>query len=544
MTKRKNITQSLVIQGSIIAAAGIITKIIGFIYRIPMANILGNEGNGIYSVAFGIYNIALTLSSYSLPTAISKMVANRLAKNEHKNVYKILRCALFCALIAGSTVCIFLFFGANFLENLYARLGLAYPLKVLAPTTLVVAFLGVFRGFYQGHSNMIPTAVSQIVEQIINAFVSVFASFELMQIYSNSPYAAAYGAAGGTLGTLSGALVALIIFVILFIHSKPTLKKNCSLDVNPEESKTFLYKTLMLTILPIIISSTIYQLGYTIDDLMFGKMMFYKFPEKTTTALLGVFNTQYNQMINLPIAIATSLAAASMPSIVRSFSLMKVNETHKKIASVIKISMLIAIPSACGLSILSKPIISLLFPRLTDYSSLASSLLLLGSSAVIFYSFSTITTAILQATDNMRIPVRNSAISLILHIIVNYFLMKYTNLNVYALLIGDIVLPLSISILNALSIKNRIGFSFEFKKTFFYPFVASIIMSTIVNIVYNLFLSKFISHWIALMITICIGVLVYLLAVIQFGCFATSEIKSLPIGKRFLFKLQNIKFFK
>ena len=120
--------------------------------------------------------------------------------------------------------------------------------------------------------------------------------------------------------------------------------------------------------------------------------------------------------------------------------------------------------------------------------------------------------------------------------------MKYTNLNVYALLIGDIVLPLSISILNALSIKNRIGFSFEFKKTFFYPFVAAIIMSTMVNISYNLFLSKFISHWIALMVTICIGVFVYLFTVIQFGCFTTSEIKSLPIGKRFLFKLQNIKF--
>ncbi|MBR6157840.1 MAG: oligosaccharide flippase family protein, partial [Lachnospiraceae bacterium] len=107
--------KSLVVQGSILAIAGLITKVIGFIYRIPMANILGNVGNGLYSVAFGIYNIALTLSSYSMPLAVSKLMSARLAKGQYKNAYRLFRCALIFAIITGSIACCVLFFGAEFL---------------------------------------------------------------------------------------------------------------------------------------------------------------------------------------------------------------------------------------------------------------------------------------------------------------------------------------------------------------------------------------------------------------------------------------------
>ena len=142
--ERKN---TLFLQGTILACAGILTKIIGFVYRIPMANFLGDQGNGIYSVAFGIYNIALTLSSYSLPLAVSKLVSYRTAKNEHKNARRVFRDSLVFAVIVGAAACILLYMGADALEELYHRPGLARPLRILAPTTFVVAVLGVFRGF-------------------------------------------------------------------------------------------------------------------------------------------------------------------------------------------------------------------------------------------------------------------------------------------------------------------------------------------------------------------------------------------------------------
>ncbi len=140
--KKKNV----LLQGGILAGAGIITKIIGFAYRIPMGNMMGEEGNGLYSVAFGIYGIALTISSYSLPLAVSKMVSARVAKAEYQNMRRVLVSALVYGLIAGMIAMNVLFFGAGVMEKLYHKPGIYRPLRVLAPTTFIVALLGVFRG--------------------------------------------------------------------------------------------------------------------------------------------------------------------------------------------------------------------------------------------------------------------------------------------------------------------------------------------------------------------------------------------------------------
>lgn len=132
----KGTRDTLFLQGMILACAGILTKIIGFIYRIPMANFLGDQGNGIYSVAFGIYNIALTLSSYSLPLAVSKLVSHRTAKNEHRNARRVFRDSLLFAVLVGAAACAALYLGADALEELYHRPGLARPCGYWPPLRL------------------------------------------------------------------------------------------------------------------------------------------------------------------------------------------------------------------------------------------------------------------------------------------------------------------------------------------------------------------------------------------------------------------------
>ena len=263
-----NTARNMLVQGSILAAAGFVTKIIGFLYRIPMANLLGNAGNGIYSVSFGIYNIALTLSSCSMPLAVSKLVSAREARDDHANARRVFADAVLFAAAAGGLAALVLFFGADALEALYHRPGLARPLRVLAPTTFVVALLGTFRGWFQGHGNMVPTAISQILEQIANAVVSVLAAWQLMRIYAADPQADAYGAAGGTLGTLAGAAVGLLFVVFLFVRSS----RRPRLTAQPE-SHALIYRQLILTVIPVILSQTIYQIGYTLDDLTFGNVM-------------------------------------------------------------------------------------------------------------------------------------------------------------------------------------------------------------------------------------------------------------------------------
>ena len=209
--------RNFLIHGSILAMAGILVRIIGMLYRIPLVNIIGSEGNGIYSAAYNVYNIMLVLSAYGLPMAVSKLVSARFAQKQYKNAAQIFRCALTTAICTGGVAALILFFGAGFIEGVFYKgvSGIAIPLRILAPTIFIVAILGVMRGFYQGQENMIPTAVSQLAEQIVNAAVSIIAGYILVNTFKNSANASAYGAAGGTLGTAVGALTALVFLVIL-----------------------------------------------------------------------------------------------------------------------------------------------------------------------------------------------------------------------------------------------------------------------------------------------------------------------------------------
>lgn len=540
MTQKKK--NSFLMQGSILAAAGIITKLIGFLYRIPMNNLLGDQGNGIYSVAFGIYNIALTLSSYSLPLAVSKLVSARLAKKEYKNAYRIFLDALLFALAAGTVACLVLFFGADSLETLYARKGLAKPLRVLAPTTFVVAVLGVFRGYFQGKGTMMPTAFSQIAEQIINAVVSVAAAWQFIRVYSGSGEEAAYGAAGGTVGTLAGALTALSFLVFVFIVYLPVLKKQNRRDRQEAEPHALLYRSLLFTILPVILSQTIYQIGYTIDDFLFGNIMADKgVADEVISSLQGVFNTQYNLLINLPVAVASAMAASTIPSIVAAGVRGKKKERNGKIRVVVKLNMVIAFPSAVGLAVLAEPIITLLFPRLVTYRPVAVNLLLTGSAAIVFYALSTITGAILQGGNFMRLPVIHSAVSLAVHVAAVYLLLTYTKLGVYALVIGNVTFPMLVSLLNCFSVAGRLGYRWEKKKTFLIPFLASVLMGVAIYLS-NVLLTMLFGlingfetpgKLISLALSSGLGVFLFGAVILGSRCFTNEELKGLPVLRRF-----------
>ncbi len=524
---------SMLLQGGILAGAGLITKVIGFAYRIPVGNMMGEEGNGLYSVAFGIYGIALTISSYSLPLAVSKMVSARIAKAEYKNMQRVVFDALVYALIAGLFSMSLLFFGADLISTIYHKPGLARPLRVLAPTTFAVALLGVFRGYFQGQGNMLPTSFSQILEQIVNAAVSVFATWYFMKTYADSKDVAAYGAAGGTFGTLAGAACALLFVSYLFMITKRRYKRRRYRRKQIIEPHSVIYKALFLTIIPVILSQTIYQIGYTIDDFMFSNLMaLHGYSDKVVTSLQGVFNTQYNQLINLPVAIATSMAASTLPSIVLSRMQDDIAGMHEKITQVIKVNMVIAFPSAVGLAVLGNPIMQMLFPRLVTYRPQAAMLLATGSSAVVFYALSTLTTSILQGNNYMRLPVIHSAISLGIHIVLLGILLLFTDLNVYALLICNVLFPIIVSALNCRSLAKKVGYQWEFRNTFLKPLVASALMGVVAYVTYHVLYTAMQNVYIAAMIAIAAAVLVYVVVILQIRCFSEEELESIPGGRR------------
>lgn len=534
----KKAGSNFIIQGSILAIAGIIVRLIGMLYRIPLANYIGDEGNGYYSAAYNIYSIMLILSSYSLPVAVSKMVSARLARGQYRNARKILRAALFYATIVGGVGFCALWFGSGFFaEHVIKMPYSAYALKVLAPTVWIMAYLGVLRGFFQGHSTMVPTAVSQIFEQIVNAVISLLAAKSLFDlgvksnlVYGSTEYSYAFGAAGGALGTGAGALTALILFVGLYLMYRPKMKRRMRKEQGTSaESYGMITSTLFLTVVPIIVSSSLYNSSTVIDNVLFGQIMTGLGEAKQIASQWGIYSGKYHLLFNIPVAVANSLSSSLIPALSRAVAEKDRKQTLNRIASAIRFSMIIAIPSAVGLAVLAAPISNLLFPG-RDNTDLIK-MTCYGSSAVVVYSLSTVTNAVLQGINRMKTPIRNAGISLVLHTVILFVMLRYLHMGIYGVLYANILFALFICILNARAIARFKRYRQEVKKTFLIPMVASAVMGAAAFGVYRAAYSIF-GNLISTGISVLVAVAVYFVLLILLKGVDAQELRSMPGGTR------------
>ncbi|NLJ97463.1 MAG: polysaccharide biosynthesis protein [Clostridiales bacterium] len=536
------------IQGSILAVASLLVRIIGLIYRIPMTRIIGDEGMGLYSIAYELYSIALILSSYSLPLAVSKLVAAKGINKEHRNSYRVFLCAMGFALIIGLLSSLVLFFGAEFFATVINNAPNAIlPIKVLSPTLFVFAIMGVLRGFYQGKNTMIPTAVSQLIEQIINAIVSVVAAYLLMKKFSASVNLAAYGAAGATLGTLMGAIAGLLFLAFVYAIYRPTLKRQVRRDVTSYiDSYSDIFKMLIVTILPIILSQTVYHISGVIDNAMFSNIMATKevtqfdgavfssytpgalYTTENISVLLGKYGNKYRNLTNVPVAIASAIGAAIITSITAAKVRGMDDVIRYKSHVAIKFNMIIAIPSAVGMAVLAFPILDMLFP---GSHQLDANFLILGAVAIVFYSLSTVTTSILQGINKLRIPVINSSISLAIHVVLVFILLKFTHLSAYILVIGNVTFALVVCILNWVALEKYLNYQQEIVTTFLIPTISAGLMG-IATYLLHFGLHKWTgSNTFATIVSLFAAIIIYFALLIFMKGVSEEELESLPKGE-------------
>lgn len=541
-------SNNFLIQGNILAVASLLVRIIGLLYRIPMRRIIGLEGTGLYNYSFEVYNIALILSSYSLPLAVSRLVAVRRAKKEHRNAYRLFMCALAFAVCVGALTTTIIFIGADFIaEVAFKSPNVALPLRILAPTILVFAIMGVFRGFYQGKNTMIPTAVSQVLEQIVNAVVSIAASYLLIKNYSANVNVAAYGAAGGTLGTFAGACIALLFLLFVFIIYKPVINRQIKSDYTGNtESYKSIFKILLITISPIILSQTVYQVSGLIDGALFGNVLNSKkitgfdsevlgvlagqpYTSTHRDKLWGIYSGEYRLLTNVPVAIAAAIGTAMVTSLSADHVKGYYDLIRSKVRSAVKFNMIIAIPSAVGIGVLALPINTLLF---NDSYKLSANVLMLGAASIVFFAYSTLTTAILQGVNKLNVPVVNSAISLGIHIVLVYVMLQFTDLSTYALVIGNVTFPLVVSLLNWLSIEKHLKYKQEMIITFLIPLISSVIMGLATYFIYIGLHALTGSMLLSTVLAILLAIIIYFIVLVLLRGVNESEIRLLPKGDR------------
>lgn len=521
-----------IMQAGILAMAGIICRIIGILYRSPLAAVIGDEGNGYYGSAYNIYTIILLISSYSIPSAISKVIAGKLALREYKNAQRIFHCAFIYVIVVGGIASLFTYFAAGILVEENAVI----VLRVFAPTIFFSGLLGVLRGYFQAHRTMVQTSISQILEQIINAVVSILAAYLLKQavIDRDLTTQAVYGAMGSALGTGAGVLLALAFMWMVYGLNRQYIAKRLKKDKSKSVlSYSEIFKIIFCLVTPFILSTFIYNFSTSLDETIYRKILkLVKGVDVTQIATwYGIYSGKAVVISNIPIAIASAMSSAMIPSISGKYATGDIKGTRAKIHTAILTTMLIAIPAAVGIGVLAKPVVSFLFPGQTSLD-LAADLLRVLSVTVVFYSLSTLTNAVLQAIGKVNVPVINAFIALVVQTAVLVPCLWFTDLNLYCLAIAAIVYSLLMCILNGVSVKKYLNYRQNILKVFVLPAVASAIMGAAAYGVYAGLYALIKSNAVALICAVIVAVAVYGVLILKMGVLNRNDIIAMPKGKK------------
>ena len=521
---------SFIMQAGILAMAGIFSRIIGILYRSPLAHIIGNEGNGYYGSAYNIYTIILLISSYSIPSAISKVIAQRLAVKEYKNAQRIFHCALIYVIVVGGIASLFAYFGAGLLVEQNS----VVVLRVFAPTIFFSGLLGVLRGYFQAHRTMLQTSISQIFEQIVNALISILGAFLLIKMVSNqdSTTQAIYGAIGSALGTGTGVLLALLFMFGIYMLNKDIIHRRMKRDKTRDVlSYRAIFIIIFSMVTPFILSTFIYNFSTSLNQTIYTKIMMYVkgVSEVDTATQYGIYSGQPVTISNIPIAIASAVSSAMIPTISALFAQGNYEGCNNKIKQAIHTTMLVAIPSMAGLFALAKPVTTLLY-NLPDSIEISSSLLRVLCVTVVFYSLSTLTNAVLQGIGKVNIPVINAAVALVIQTVVLLVLMYCTNLGLYAIAIAAICYSFMMCLLNNLSVVKYLKYKQNYVKTYLLPLVASVLMGLAAYGVYHGLYLLMPINAVCLMIAIGVAAVVYFVVLIKIGGITKDDLYSFPKG--------------
>lgn len=531
----KKTSSSFVKQASILMIAGLIVRVIGLLYRSPMREIIGDLGNGYYGYAYTVYSILLLISSYSIPMAISKLMAERIARKQYKNANRLFKGALGYACVVGGAAALFAWFGGRLLLPAGGE-NAVLALKMLAPTIFFCAILGVLRGYFQAHNTMVPTSISQIIEQLINAIVSVGAAWLFIEWFAgNETEEAIYGAAGGTLGTGAGVVAGLLFMFFVFMVNRKEIQRRIGNDYTVEvESYKEIFRTILMMVTPVIFSTCIYNLSSYLDQSFFAPLMMSNgWKADDITIQYGIFSGQYMVMINIPIALANAASTAVLPSVSGNFAVGDVEGARHKINEAIQMTMFLCIPAAVGMCVLADPIMHLLFPSTT---ALAGKLLMAGAVSVIFYSLSTITNGVLQGIGKPSLPVRHAALSLVINVAVLAVLTKFTPLGIYSVMIATIAYSLAMCILNGRSVTKHLDYHMDISNMFLRPLATAVLMGGAAVVVYYGLHRVISSNVICLLPAILVAVVVYGLGYLYIAHPSKELLRRFP-GGNYLVKI-------
>jgi len=503
---------SKVIKGAaIIGVAGVIVKVLGAFFRIPLTNWLGADGMAYYGYAYTIYGALVVLATAGLPVAISRLVSENIAVKQYRNAHKVFHISMIMMFLLGAGLFLICFLGAKPLTTLLGNADAAPAVRAIAPALLFVPLLSALRGYFQGRQNMNPTA---------------------MLAYILLPKGLVKASAGAAFGASIGSLAGLLLVALIYLINKPVIQHKIQrYDQSVEETRAIV-KSIVVIAIPIIIGSEIMPIMNMVDTgVIMRRLQATGFSFDESKHLYGLISSYCSTLIGFPQIFTQAVAISLVPAIARYFTLEDKEEVHKHISLGYRLTMLLAFPCAVGIFVLAKPVLLLLYPAKPAEVDEAKVTMMIMAVGIVGLALSQTSTGVLQAIGKQIVPVKHIAIGMVVKIILTYILVGINVLNINGAAISTIVAYVISFTLNNMAVKRYSGTKIDHVQTYVKPFIASAVMGIGVFLMYKL-MRMVVGNSISTLVAIMIGVLIYGVLIIFLKVVTPDELETLPMGSK------------
>lgn len=556
----------------ILSVAGIIVRILGAFFRVPLGNILSLEAMGYYSAAYQFYTLFIVLATAGLPTAIARMVAETKAVNDARGVESVLKVGLGLMVGVGLFGTLVLLVFGEIIVNLIGNPGALFSLRLLAPGILLCALMSVYRGYFQGLQRMTPFAVSMIVEQ----FARVIFGYTLAVLFL--PMGAEYAAGGATFGATAGGFIGFVYIFWEYLRfrkkrggilgaevpepmagaeSKATglkVAESKAAGLKVAESKAAesegkgnrnnfgtetsrrdrfsLFKKMTALAVPITIGASVFPLIGVVDvALVVNRLQDIGISAFRSNELFSMLTGYALTLVNFPQAVTAGIQIAIVPAIAEVFATKRLEAVDRLIKTGIKLTIVITLPAGVGMSIMSQQIISLLYPAHQEAAQITGAILAIIGISVVFLGLFQTTTGIYQGIGRQNVPVQNLLVALMVKIVLTYTLVAVPELNIYGAAIATTVTYFVACLLNMIRLRTYVDYKLDFIDSYLKPTIATVVMGAVSLGIYLVFV-QFLRGSLATVAAIGLAMLAYLVAIMVLGVLKEDDYKMLPGGSK------------
>lgn len=513
----------------------VIIKIVGLVYKLYLTNRegFGDKGNAIYSSAFQIYALFLTISSIGVPNSISKLVSSKVAIGDNKGAYRIFKIAFAMFGILGFVGSSILFFGAEYIANVYLQIPEAeLTILALSPSVFLVSVESVLKGYFNGRENLSVTANSQSLEQIFKTVLTILIVEQIASISSKNTILMA---AGATLATTLATLFSLFYLYKYFIKRKKEVwQEVISSKIHKKDSVIKIIKSILVVSIPIALSALFSATTKTIDALTVVRILKNVIGEKEATLTYGILSGKIDTLITLPFSFNIAFATALVPTISAAIAKKELNIAKRRIEFSILVTILIGIPCSICMCIFSSQILDLLFPN----ASSGSEMLSIASWIIIFVVLTQTINGALQGLGKINVPVIAFGVGSIIKLVFNIALIPIIGVN--GAIISSIMSHMFSFAICFIALRKSIDIDFKISKFIVKPIIASAIMALVSYWSY-IRLCSLIQCKLLLIICLLIGIISYIISIFILKILSQEEIFMIPYGQKTYKKLNKLK---